>query len=352
MPCGRLTRVRVGLVGYGGAGRGIHTPMLRQAGFDVAAVVTSNPQRVAQARADLPGCAVVADLGTLLQVEGLDLVVLASASGAHVEQALQVIDAGRPLVVDKPLALDATTALRVADAAAQAGVPLTVFQNRRFDAEHVAARETVASGTLGEVFRHEFRWERWRPQPKQRWREQLPADQGGGVLLDLHTHIVDAAVDLFGPVLTVYAQLASRTTVAEDDAFLSCAHESGVLSYLSATSLAGAPGPRQRILGTAGAFLLNHFQDDVDVYPDLVDPSVDHCGFVYRGAERTPVPRPSHDAGDFYPLVRAALESDGPQERMPVQPAEAVHALAVIDAARTSARQGQVVDVVTPGRAP
>ncbi|HET7475808.1 MAG TPA: Gfo/Idh/MocA family oxidoreductase [Dermatophilaceae bacterium] len=344
--------MRVGLVGYGAAGRHLHRPMLAQAGFTVAAVVTAHPERVAQVRANLPDALVVEDLDALLRVPDLDLVVVASASGAHAAQALAVVDRGLPLVVDKPLAVDAASALEIADAAERAGVPLTVFQNRRFDAEHVAARDTVRSGALGEVFRFEFRWERWRPEPQHRWREDLPAEQGGGVMLDLHTHLVDAAVDLFGPVASVYAHVASRNGVAEDDAVLDCVHESGVVSILSATSLAGAPGPRLRLLGTAGAFLLNRFQDDVDIYPDLVDPAVDHCGFVYRGADRTPVPRPAAGSGDFYDRVRTALESDRAQELMPVQPRQAVHTLAVIDAARRSAGQGQVVHVVTPGQSP
>lgn len=343
--------MRVGLAGYGNAGRDIHRPMLLDAGLEIAGVVTTNDERVAQARTDLPDAVVVPDLDALLELPGLDLVVLATASGAHHDQALRAVAAGIPVVVDKPLAVDASGALEVVDAAERAGVPLTVFQNRRFDAEHVAARETVRSGVLGEVFRHEFRWERWRPAPKARWREQLPAEEGGGVMLDLHTHMLDAAVDLFGPVESVYAEVAALSTSSEDTAFLACRHVDGVVSHVSSTSLAGGPGPRQRILGTQGAFLLNHFQDDVDIYPDL-NGGPDQCGFVYRGEERTAVPRPAHGPEDYYPLVVDALRADDPAAAMPVQPRGAVHVLAVIDAARASARNGAVMPVVTPGQAP
>ncbi|MBE3074061.1 MAG: Gfo/Idh/MocA family oxidoreductase, partial [Actinobacteria bacterium] len=168
----------VGLAGFGSAGRGIHAPLLQQAGMTIAAVATSDPQRAKQVGRAAPGARVVADLDALLVMDSLDLIVLATPSGLHADQARQCIDAGIAVVVDKPLATDATQAYRVVDAARAAGVALTVFQNRRFDAEHVAARETVGSGRLGEVFRHEFRWERWRPTPKDCWRENASAADG------------------------------------------------------------------------------------------------------------------------------------------------------------------------------
>jgi predicted dehydrogenase len=340
----------VGLAGFGSAGRGIHAPLLQQAGMTIAAISTADPQRAEQVRSEVPGARVVADLDALLLVEGLDLIVLATPSGLHADQARQCIAAGIAVVVDKPLATDATAALGVLDAARAAGVPLTVFQNRRFDAEHVAARETVRSEQLGEVFRHDFRWERWRPIPKNRWRENASPADGGGILLDLLSHMIDAAVDLFGPVDTVYAEVAARTTAAEDDAFLACGHASGVMSHLGATSVSAAPGPRVRILGRRGAFLLNQFEDDgSDIYPDLANADVAHCGWIYQGTQRTPVARPAAGQVDFYRQVTRALRAEDPQAEMPVDPHDAVHTLAVIDAARASARHTTVVQVRTPG---
>jgi predicted dehydrogenase len=346
-----VSTTTVGLAGFGSSGRGIHAPLLRQAGMTIAAVSTANPQRAEEVRREVPGARVVSDLDALLAVPGLDLIVLATPSGLHARQAFQCLDAGIAVVVDKPLATDATQAWAVVEAARVSGVALTVFQNRRFDAEHLAAREAVTSGRLGEVFRYEFRWERWRPTPKDRWRENASPADGGGILLDLHSHMIDAAVNLFGAIDTVYAEVAARTTAAEDEAFLACRHTSGVVSHLGATSVSAAPGPRVRILGRRGAFLLNQFEDDGgSIYPDLVDADAAHCGWVYGGAERTPVARPDAGPVDFYRVVRRALGTQDPQGAMPVDPYDAVHTLAVIDAARVSAAQGTVVRVGTPGR--
>lgn len=338
------TAPRVGLAGYGGAGRGIHAPLLAAAGMPVAAVATANPERVAQARAELPGARVVDDLDALL-AQDLDLVVLATHSGVHAAQALRVIGAGIPLVVDKPLGVDAGEALRVVQAAREADVPLVVFQNRRFDAEHATLRELVRGGRLGEVYRAELRWERWRPVPKQRWREEAAPGQGGGILLDLHTHLVDAAVDLFGPVEAVYAEVGCRTTPAEDDAFLACRHASGVVSHLGAMSVAAAPGPRMRVLGSRAAYLLGQFEQELNIFADLANADERHCGWIYEGPEREPARCAQSSEVDFYRAVAAALTSEDPQAAMPVDPWDAVHVMAVIDAARVSAERRTVETV-------
>jgi predicted dehydrogenase len=270
--------------------------------------------------------------------------VLASPSGVHADQALACVAAGAPVVVDKPLATSGGAARTVADAAQAAGVPLTVFQNRRWDGEHLALRRLLADGALGEVLRLERRWERWRPTPKDRWRENAPAAEGGGLLLDLGTHLVDSAVQLLGPVTRVYAEVAARTTAAEDDVFLACTHASGARSHLGALSLSAAPGPRTRVLGTRAAYVATSFEGEATAFADLADLNEEHTGWLVVGDIRTPVPRERGHHADFYRIVAEAIAQGRGQHGMPVQPDEAVHVLEVVDAARTSAAQGQVVE--------
>src|SRR5512141_1797338 len=339
---------RAALAGYGFAGRDIHAPLLAEAGCEVVAVSSRNPERAAAARDDIPGLQVVPGLDELLAVPGLDLVVLATPSGGHAAQVRAVVDAGLACVVDKPLAVDAGSAADVVRYAAASGVPLTVFQNRRYDAEQATVARVVADGLVGTPFRYEMRWERWRPVPKERWRERASPGDGGGILLDLHSHLVDAAVQLFGPVATVFATVDARTTPAEDDAFLVCRHVGGVVSHLGATSLSGAPGPRVRLLGTEAAYVLADFPGEVHVWSGQSDADTAHSGWLYRGDQREPVTRADSGQADLYRAVAAALASDDPQAAMPVDPWDAVHTLAVIDAARVSAAQERVVTVQTP----
>lgn len=343
--------MRVGLAGYGSAGRGIHRPALLGAGLEVAAVSTRDAERGSAARSDLPGVDVVPDLDALLTRHDLDVVVLATPTGGHADQVRQVLDRGLPCVVDKPLAVDAASGADLVRHAEDVGVPLTVFQNRRYDPSAVTLRGVRAAGLVGEPFRFEMRWERWRPTPKDRWRENAPWQEGGGLLLDLQSHLVDLAVLLFGRVVRVAATVAARTTVAEDDTFLLTTHSTGVVSHLSATALAAAPGPRVRLLGTAGAYVLADFEGEAHPWTGQADLDADHCGWLYRGGEPEPVPV-SLDVSqaDFYRGVARALRSPVPQAAMPVDPWDAVHTLAVLDAARVAAREERVVEVVTPSR--
>ncbi|MEJ5945642.1 Gfo/Idh/MocA family oxidoreductase [Pseudokineococcus basanitobsidens] len=341
--------VRVGLVGYGSSGRGIHAPLLQEAGLDVALVATSSPERAAAATADHPDARVVPDLGAVLAAGtgrgGVDLVVLTSPTGVHEEQVLACVAAGRPVLVEKPLAVDAAGAARCVRAARAADVPLTVFQNRRWDDEQRALAAVLAAGEIGDVLRLERRWERWRPVPKDRWRENAPPADGGGLLLDLQSHLVDSAVQLLGPVESVYAEVSAVLTPAEDTTFLALRHAGGARSHLSAVSAAGAPGPRTRVLGTGGAYVVVPFEGEVSGFAGVLDDAPGCTGWVVRGAERTPVPTPPGGHADLYRAAAAAVRGEG---AWPVDPADAVAVLAVLDAARASARTGEVVPVRVP----
>ncbi|WP_250444867.1 Gfo/Idh/MocA family protein [Actinotalea sp. C106] len=333
--------LRVGVVGYGDAGRGIHGRLLREAGHQVTDVVTRDPARIATAGEDWPGVRVHPDLAGLLgRRDELDVVVVASPTGRHVENALEVIAAGRPLVVDKPLGLDADGAGTVLRAAQEARVPLTVFQNRRWDPEQRTLRRLLADGSLGTVHRFERRWERWRPVPKDRWKENAVGD-GGGLLLDLGAHLVDSAAELFGPVTSVYAELRALTTPTEDDVFLALEHAGGTLSHLWAGGVVGAPGPRTRVLGSAGAYLVTSFEGEPTPFAPL-DPGPEHEGWLVHGDEVEPVRREPGTHADYYREVAEWVLRGGPA---PVDPADAVRTAAVLDLARRSVVEGRRLSV-------
>ena len=326
--------LRVALVGYGDAGRGIHAPLLRAAGHQVVAAVTR--ARGDAVREDWPGAVVHTRVEDLLAAPAADVVVVASPSGAHVEHVLALLGAGLPVVVDKPMAIDTAGAERLV----AAGGRLTVFHNRRWDPEQLTLRALLATGELGTVHRFERRWERWRPVPKDRWRETA-VGQGGGLLLDLGSHLVDSAVQLFGPVTAVAAELRALTTPAEDDVFLALTHTSGTVSHLQAGSLVGAPGPRTRVLGDRGAYLVTEFEEDPTPFAPL-SPPPGYLGLLVRGERTTPVPRAPGGHVDFYRQVDEWLAGRGP---VPVEPGDALATARVLDAARVAAAQRRTVEI-------
>ena len=339
-----MSELRVALVGYGMAGQEFHAPLIRQVdGLRVSHVVTSNAERAETARAENPGVRVVATADELWPLtDEVDLVVLASPTGVHAAQAAEAVRRDTAVVVDKPFTVTGADAREVAALAASRGVLLTVFQNRRFYPDHTTARAVLSSGALGEVVRYEARYERWRPVPKERWREQSTSEEGGGVLMDLQPHVVDGALDLFGPAASVYAELAALTTVGDDVTFLAVHHVSGVVSHLGATSLAGAPGPRTRLLGREATYLVADVDGDPTAYSAWLDKDDDHRGWLVRGEEAEPVPKAPGEPADFYTGVRDTLLTGAAP---PVLAEEAVAVIEVLDAARRSARDNVVVSL-------
>ena len=181
--------MRAGIVGYGLAGRYFHASTLVSAGFDVAAICTRSLEKKAIAHQDFPGAILVNSIDELVE-EDLDLIVIASTNDVHTEHAKAAIEAGIATVVDKPMGRDYYETLALFDHADMRGVPITVFFNRLWDSDALTIKKALREGVLGNVFRCDSRFERFRPELNpQAWRENSSLEVGGGLLLDLQTHL-------------------------------------------------------------------------------------------------------------------------------------------------------------------
>ncbi|MEW1910525.1 Gfo/Idh/MocA family oxidoreductase [Kitasatospora sp. NPDC085895] len=347
------TPFRVGLIGYGLAGSAFHAPLIATTpGLQLVAVVTANPDRRDRLHRAHPGAQPLDTPADLFdRAEDLDLVVVASPNRTHVPLAEAAVAAGLPAVIDKPLAGSAVEAARLCDAAERAGVLLSVFQNRRWDGDFLTARRLIGEGALGRVHRFESRFERFRPKPKPGWRELADPAEVGGTLYDLGSHLVDQALTLFGPAESVYAEIDTRRdgAVVDDDAFLALTHASGVRSHLWTSAVAPVGGPRLRVLGDRAGYVkfgMDPQESDLragrtpgDGYPwGADDPAAYGTLGTDEGAERIPT-----DPGDYpayYAGIAASLADGTPP---PVDTRDAVAALTVLEAARTSAATGSVV---------
>ncbi|SCE91846.1 Gfo/Idh/MocA family oxidoreductase [Micromonospora mirobrigensis] len=349
--------LRVGLLGYGVAGRVFHAPLIAAtAGLRLDAVVTANPERREQARREHPQARLVDDADDLwTQADTLDLVVVATPNDQHVPQARAALAAGLPVVVDKPLAATAAEGAELAAEADRRGVPLTVFQNRRFDGDFLTARRLVAGGELGRVARFESRFERWRPVIKPGWRESGTPEQAGGVLYDLGAHLIDQAVQLFGPVRRIYAEVDRRRPDArvDDDAFVALTHTGGVRSHLWMSAVAAQLGPRMRILGDRAAWTTYGLDPQEAALRDGGRPdapgwgevSPDRYGRLGADDDLRPVPTEAGRYQEFYAQVAAALRTGAP---LPVDPRDAVATVRLIELAHSSAVEGVTLPVPPP----
>ncbi|MFI1469759.1 Gfo/Idh/MocA family oxidoreductase [Streptomyces wuyuanensis] len=351
---------RVGLVGYGLAGSVFHAPLVAATeGLVLDTIVTSSEERREQARAEFPDVRFAATPDELWErADELDLIVIASPNKTHVPVATAALEAGLPVVVDKPIAGTAAEARGLADLAEKRGLLLSVFQNRRWDNDFLTLRRLIEDGELGEVQRFESRFERWRPQLKGGWRESGAPEEIGGLLYDLGSHVVDQALVLFGPAVRVYAESDARRPGAEtdDDTFIAITHAGGVRSHLYVSATTAQLGPRFRVLGSAAGYVKYGLDPQEAALRDGDRPDSDRpwgeepqelWGRV--GSGESPLTGGGHPVrtlpGDYpayYAGVAAALR-DGTAP--PVTAYEAADALDVLEAARRSAREGVAVEL-------
>jgi scyllo-inositol 2-dehydrogenase (NADP+) len=331
--------LRVGIAGYGLAGRYFHAPLLKGCGFEVASVLTSNEVRRGHALEDFPKTSVVGTMAELV-AQDLDLVVVASANLAHAEQAMTALRAGIPVVVDKPMGRNLEETQKIIELSRSLGVPVTTFFNRRWDSDALTIQKVIASGVLGDIHRMDSRFERFRPEVNgDSWRENMSAADGGGQLLDLQPHLISTAIDWFGNAELVTASVRSIRGAADDDSVLVLRHNSGVMSYLSASAVVGAPGPRIRILGSKGALVINDLDPQEALlragkYPQggTWSEPTSSTAHIYRGAEIEEVEAVPGNYALFYSAVESAIKKGTP---WPVSPEEALLVASLIDQART-----------------
>ncbi|MDQ3739995.1 MAG: Gfo/Idh/MocA family oxidoreductase [Actinomycetota bacterium] len=341
--------MRLAVVGFGLAGQVFHAPYIDAVeGLEVGVIVTANAERAALARERYPSAEVVGSVGDVWAAGGVGGVVVAAPNRFHAPIALEAIERDLPVVVDKPFAVTAAEAARVADAAERAGVPLTVFQNRRWDGDFVTLRRLIAEGALGDVLRFESRFERFRPALRAgAWREVADPQEGGGQLLDLGAHLVDQARLLFGHPLRVYAEIERRRAGAavDDDVFVALEHPGGTRSHLWMSAITAAGGRRFLVNGSRAGLVV-----------DALDPQEDQLlggmrigdeGFGQSPPARIVDERGEREqplaAGDyrgFYEGVRDWLAGDAPA---PVDPRDSVAGLEILEAARRSAAENTVV---------
>ena len=349
--------IRAGIIGYGLAGAVFHAPLIAATpGMRVNAIVTSHPERRARASSAFPSAAIYASPDVLFSdPHQLDLVVVATPNRAHAALGIAALQAGLPVVIDKPFASSSAEAERVVQVARESGKLLTVFQNRRWDNDFLTLQRLIASDSLGPVVRVESRFERFRPDIKpDAWRERPDPEEGGGLLFDLGAHLIDQARVLFGQPVSVYAESDIRRAGAEvdDDTFVALRFAGGQVAHLWMSVIPRQSGPRFRVVGTRGVYEKHGLDPQEDALSRGMRPG--HLGWGIEPRERWG--HLSTSAGGlavdgvvetltgsyetYYALVRDALIAGGPP---PVDPADSLAVLRIIEAARESARSGRVI---------
>jgi scyllo-inositol 2-dehydrogenase (NADP+) len=339
--------ISVGLVGFGLAGRYLHAPLIAAAGLHLAAIVT---RQLDEVRRCFPDARVCASLTELLAEQQIDLVVVATPNHLHATQAAEALAAGKHVVVDKPMTIRAHEADELIARASARKRVLSVFHNRRWDSDFLTLRELISSGRLGEPSAFQMRWDRFRPEVRERWRER--AEAGGGVLYDLAPHLIDQALTLFGWPDWVQADVfAQRDRAATDDAFEILMARGSLRISLGASSLAPDGSLRYRVHGTRASFIKSGLDVQESQLLNGHDPLAVDFGMepeqqwgrlVNADGSSEIVPSARGSWLEFYRAMGRSIESGEPP---PVPASQARDVLRVIEAVLRSSQERRRIEL-------
>ncbi len=335
-----METIGVGLIGYGLGGRAFHAPYVRATpGLALNAVVSRDRGKV---HADLPETRVVPSVEALLAEPDIDLVIVSSPDALHADHAVAALNAGKHVLVDKPFATTLADARRIVEASEAAGRLLTVFHNRRWDADFLTLRHLLAEGRLGDIVQFESRFDRWRPVPAATWKEA----RDGGSWFDLGPHLVDQALVLFGRPEGIWADIAAfRPGAPAPDYFHAVLRYRDKRVILHSSKLVAANDLRFAVHGTGGSWLKHGVDPQEAAVVAGTHPAGEDWGYdpnegllTIRGPQPTTVMLPNR-RGDyrlFWHALAAAIRGEGSN---PVPGRDALMVMKVLDAGRRSASQ-------------
>ncbi|WP_043527449.1 oxidoreductase [Litchfieldella xinjiangensis] len=340
----------VGVVGYGFASQTFHVPLIQSTpGLDLVAVSSSDAGKV---QAALPGVEVEAKPQGLFARDDIDLVVIPTPNETHFPLAKAALAAGKHVVLDKPFTVSVSEARQLKAQAEGNELLLSVFHNRRWDSDFMTLRGLLADGTLGRVVNFESRFDRFRPEVRDRWREQ--PKPGGGIWYDLGPHLLDQARELFGMPRAIFLDLANRRDNAKtDDDFLALLDYDSLRVSLKASALVAEPTPRFAVHGTRGSYVKFGLDPQEDRLKAGESPAPQwgedtrHGSLTLRDGEDEESPLVSQEhptlPGDYLAYYQGILDALRGDATNPVETEGALATMVLLEAGLDSYRQGRWV---------
>ncbi len=339
-----LPTLNVALVGYGYAGKTLHAPLIDSVpGLNLAVVCSSKPETVAMHR---PAVQVSRFVDEVFASPDIDVVVIATPNDTHFDLCWRALLSGKHVVVDKPFTVTSAHARELKMIAERQNVVLSVFQNRRWDADFLTLRAIIESGKLGEIASLVSRFDRYRPEVKTRWREQ--AGEGSGLWYDLGPHLLDQALQLFGRPTAIQANFEIQRSHAQvvDYFDVQMLYEHMGVT-LRASLLVTEESPRFELKGSAGSYIKFGLDTQEDALKRGESPVDDRWGYDPRdgvlqiltgeGSISTVAPTLNGDYRQFYKEFRDAVLL---RKANPVSLDDAVLTIELIELACESAGSG------------
>jgi predicted dehydrogenase len=325
---------RVGTIGYGGAfnmGKTHLASLAKNAGFIPAAVCDADASRTEVAATDFPGIERYTKVADMLAKAKLDLVIIITPHDSHADLAVQCLNAGAGVVVEKPMAITTAEVVRMVETAKKKKKFLSTFHNRRWDGDYMALKKLLAEGVIGRIFRIDAGFNGFGPQ-RDWWRSSKKIS--GGSLYDWGAHFTDWILGIVPSELVSVTghQHKNPAWSQYDNEDHSEAHyrfKDGTVASLTISNLAMIDKPRWTILGEKGSIVHNNGWGDSDFW--IV--KIHHGGRTFE----TKVKFEKSDWDGYYRNVAAHLTKG---EALSVTPESAARVIAALHSADVSAHQG------------
>ncbi|MEQ9208576.1 MAG: oxidoreductase [Pseudomonadales bacterium] len=337
--------IRVGIIGYGFSAATFHIPFIQTSPeFELSAICSSRPETVNQ---DFPELDTFKSLETMLDSGKVELAIITSTNEYHYEMAKRCLERGIHVVLEKPMVTSSNEATALIELTQTKSAIFSVFQNRRWDGDFQTLQSLIEQGDLGDIRCFESRWDRFRPNATQRWRE-LPGP-GSGIWWDLGPHLVDQVLVLFGMPNAVTARILQlRENAQAEDYFHVLLHYQDLEVILHSSPFAAGPNMRFHLQGSSGSYIksgLDPQEKQLKSGMLPTDPAFgleqEDSGFLYDENNKKAVPTKKGNYSEYFARLANAIEHN---EEPPVTVFEAADVIRVIEQAAASSRNGCTIN--------
>lgn len=345
-----MNKIKVGIIGFGTSGRFFHTPLLQgHGGYEIAMVSSSKPNEV---KSVLPNAQVVSTVEDLLKNQEIDLVINCAPNAYHFQYAESALKSGKHVVVEKPFVNTLDEGKRLIALAAEVKKSLTVFQNRRWDADFLTVQRLLKENKFGIIKQFETHFDRWRPNVRsERWREQDGV--GAGLFYDLGSHLIDQVLILFGMPSSVIADITQQKNRAKSDDYFHIVFVYHTMRVIIHASSFTSATPRFQIFGDRANFIKHGLDPQeeklragIPTYTDGFGiETPENSGQLITPEEGTAVVVAS-EKGDYMKFYSLLYRNITLGERIPVRAEDALNVIKLIEVCFQSAKEGKTINVI------
>jgi len=339
--------ISTGIIGFGSSGKHLHAPLLidnPHFSLDAIATKLSSQSRL------LPAGAVQLTPEQLISDPSIELIIVATPNDSHYSYAHQALEAGKHVVVEKPIALESAQIVSLELLAKKNKKIITTFHNRLFDGDFLAITKLIADRTLGNIHSYAVQVDRYWPQVLNNWRDN---PNYGGAVWELAPNLIIQALTLFGKPYSIFADISTmrRNAKAPDAFYLRLVYPT-LNVELRCNSLVKHTGPRYFIHGDNGSYIKQGVDPQRRQLKNNMSPNdknygkelIDDWGSLYscteNFAQETLWPSPLGNYPEFYNQLYQSITKS---TAAPAAQQHAIDAASIITAAYQSSTLKQVI---------